>query len=84
MKTDFLFNEKTVQAIIYLRRLGRINITELARSAGILSQSYLSDLIKKLENKGIVSTERQGRERLVKLTDKGRKLSKKIEEIEEI
>jgi predicted transcriptional regulator len=55
-------------------------ITELARESGA-TYVHTTKLIRKLENKGIVTTQINGKKRMVKLTEKGMKIASALGEV---
>ncbi len=59
------------------------NVTQVSRGAN-LTYSYTTDIINKLEEKGFIITEKVGRDRTIKLTEKGLLLKHFLEKIGEM
>ncbi len=55
-------------------------LTELAKESGA-TYVHTTKLIREMEGKGIVTTELNGKKRMVKLTDKGIKIANALAEV---
>lgn len=69
--------------VIYLERRGRSNLSEIGRELQ-LSYSHLYYVIRDLEQRGVVKTEKAGREKIVELTENGKMLADLLRQIRDI
>ncbi len=78
-----IYNEVSREVLTFLLKREKENIHTLSLE---LKRAYLQlhNTVKFLETKGLVRTEKQGRERIVTLTEKGKEIANMLKKIEEV
>ncbi len=69
--------------VIYLESKSKTNLSEMGRDLH-LSYSHLYYVIRDLEQRGVVKTEKAGRQKIVELTENGKILAELLRQIREI
>ena len=80
---DIFFNRVPLKIIKTIGRIGEASISELSRKVET-SYAHAVKIIKIFEENMVVKTEMKGRERLVRLTERGKDLFEAISRMEEI
>jgi len=71
------------EIVIYLKNNSKTNLSEMGRDLH-LSYSHLYYVIRDLEQRGVLRTEKAGREKIVELTENGEILAELLRNIKEI
>ena len=74
---------KPAEVILCLYRKGPLNVTEISQQAAS-TYAHTVRVVSKLGEMGLVRFDRRGRIKIVELTEVGRKLGEKLEEIENL
>ncbi len=82
MKNVF-FQEKSRDVLLNLEETGGAYITEVSRAING-TYAHIFNIIKDLEQLGIVSSKKEGRIKFVKLTEKGSELAKLMQSFQDI
>jgi len=80
---DIIFQKIGANIILHLKNKRNSNLSEIGRELGA-SYAHLFNVVKELENIGIIQSTKKGREKKVKLTTKGRRVAELISEIKDI
>lgn len=84
-----VFRQKPVELLLELRNIEirKQNLhkcgTDIARKASC-TYPYMLRLLQELEQKGVVSSEKKGRERAIRLTAKGNEIARHIEKLQAV
>ncbi len=78
-----LFREVPKKIILTLLEIGEMNINDLTKEIDS-SYSHVYNVIKEMNKKNIIKVDKKGREKILFLSDKGKKIAEKILEIEHI
>jgi predicted transcriptional regulator len=76
---ELFLQKKPKEILIYLKNKNSANISEIAAKTNS-TYAHSFNLIRDLENLGIVTTKKKGRSKVVTLTEKGRDLAALLEE----
>jgi DNA-binding MarR family transcriptional regulator len=74
---------KAADILLDLYQSGTSNVTEIARRTSS-TYAHTVRVVKKLEGMGLVRFEKRGRTKLVELTELGRKIGERLDEIESL
>ena len=77
---DWLVRQKPYLLISSLRQGGEQNISALAKKSS-MSYVHAIEMLKMLEEKGVITTEMRGNRRMVKLTESGLAFASALEEL---
>ena len=83
-KSRFLFRKGVIEVIFYLDKVGKAGYYEIYKKDFVVSRQTFANLLKELENKGIVSRKVvEGRPPRVEysLTEKGKKTTRILNEL---
>jgi DNA-binding HxlR family transcriptional regulator len=83
-KSRFLFRKGTIEVIIYLNKVGKAGYYEIYKQDFVVSRQTFANLLKELEEKGIVNRKViEGRPPRVEygLTEKGMNLAKILHDL---
>ena len=69
---------------LYNHQIREINVTNISKKSETIQYSLISIYVKILEKYGLVSTEKKGRTKLLKLTEKGKEIASLLIKINSI
>ncbi|MEM4272064.1 MAG: MarR family winged helix-turn-helix transcriptional regulator [Candidatus Bilamarchaeaceae archaeon] len=75
-----LLRSKPASVFLFLKGREQAYLSEIANETGT-TYVYITNLVASLEAKGLVMAAREGRKKMVKLTEKGREVANLAEEI---
>lgn len=78
--TNLLFHIKPVSLLVLLLHDKVWNVSSLARESN-QSYVYAVEVVKIFEEEGIVNSNSKGKRRIIKLTEKGEKIAKVLNEV---
>jgi len=84
-KSRFLFRKGVIEVILYLDKLGKAGYYEIYQQNFVVSRQTFANLLKELENKGIVNRKViEGRPPRVEysLTEKGKEIARILNELD--
>lgn len=82
MKEIFM-NEKPVMALVAIRRQKEAYGTQISKSIDT-TYSHTVKILARLEEEGLIRTEKEGRKKIIQLTDEGKKYSEAFIDLLEI
>jgi len=71
---DVFLRSKPCRMLVILKESGPKHISEIARASSA-TYVHTTKLVRELEKEGIVTIEKNGKKRMVKLTDEGTKIA---------
>ena len=82
---DVLVREKPSMMLIYLNISPKQNIyaSSLTKSTGC-TYTYVNKILKKMEEDGLITSQRRGRKKFLKLTSKGTEIAENLQRISDI
>ena len=85
INTDFMkVDSKYCKTMLLSVLEGEMSLVEIARKNLIFGYAQLVKARKVLEENGLITSQRKGRARIIKLTEKGKEIAQKFKELEEL
>lgn len=75
-----LLRSKPAAVFLFLKGREQAYLSEIAKETGT-TYVYITNLATALEKKGLITTTKEGKKKMVKLTDKGKEVANFAEEI---